>query len=85
MGGKWVRVEGEIYIPHAITGTVDGLLIAESIGGEPLAYRSGVTKGWQRFTLDRVAIRTGPFSITVALTGHGEAWIDDLTIRVVCN
>jgi hypothetical protein len=81
--GQLVRIEGEIYIPHAITGSVDGLLIAESIGGEPLAYRAGVTQGWQRFTLYRVATRTAPLSVTIALTGHGEAWIDDITIRTV--
>ena len=81
--GQLVRIEGQIYIPHAITDSVDGLLIAESIGGEPLAYRAGATKGWQRFTLYRVATRTGPLSITIALTGHGEAWIDDVSIRLV--
>jgi len=78
-----VRIEGRIYIPHAITGSVDGLLIAESIGGEALAYRTGATDGWQHFTLYRVATRSGPISLTIALTGLGEAWIDDVTIRTV--
>ena len=58
-------------------------MIAESIGGEALAYRTGVTDGWQHFTLYRVATRSGPITLTIALTGLGEAWIDDLTIRTV--
>ena len=81
--GQLLRIEGEIYIPHSITGSVDGLLIAETIGGEALAYRAGVTQGWRKFTLYRVATKNGPVSVTIALTGHGEAWLDDVSIRIV--
>jgi hypothetical protein len=81
--GQLVRIEGQIYVPHPITGSVDGLLIAESIGGDSLAFRAGTTDGWQHFTLYRVAPRTGPISIAIALTGHGEVWIDNFSIRVV--
>jgi hypothetical protein len=52
----------------------------DSFGGEALAERIGETSAWQPFTLIRAAPRAGPLSVTIALTGLGEAWIDDVTI-----
>ena len=66
-----------------ITGSVDGLMIIDSFGQESLAQRIGQTEGWQEFTLYRIAPHSGHLSVTFALTGLGEARIDDVTIESV--
>jgi hypothetical protein len=82
-GGQLVCIQGWVQVPAPITGSVDGLLIVDSLSGEPLAERIGKTAGWQEFQLYRMA--TGPAALTVkfALSGLGEAWIDDVTIQSV--
>jgi len=79
--GELVRVQGWVQIPAAITGSVDGLMVVDSLGGEALAERIGQTDGWRSFTLYRVAPRSGQISVTFALTGLGEVWLDDVAIQ----
>ena len=81
--GQWVRIHGWVNVPEPITGSLDGLLIVESFGREPLAERIGVTSGWREFTLYRAAPAAGELSVTLAMTGQGEAWIDDVTIELI--
>ncbi|HVC92718.1 MAG TPA: hypothetical protein VND64_03460, partial [Pirellulales bacterium] len=81
MAGQWYAIRGWVRVPAPITGSHDGLLIIDSLGGDPLAERIEKTEGWREFTLYRVAPRTGSMTVTIALTGLGEAWIDDLTIE----
>ena len=71
----WVRVDREI------TGSVDGLLVFDSLGGEALAWRATRTDGWQQVVLYRAASSPGPVQLTFALTGLGEAWIDDVQVE----
>lgn len=78
--GQWFRISGWVYVPEPVGGSIDGLLIMDSLGGEALAERIGETAAWQPFTLVRAAPRAGPLSVTIALTGLGEAWIDDVAI-----
>jgi hypothetical protein len=78
--GQWVRIHGRVQVPSPITGSLDGLLIIDSLGGEALAERIGKTDQWREFTLYRAASSAGAVSVTFALTGYGEAWIDDVTI-----
>lgn len=80
--GQLVQISGWVYVPEPINGSLDGLLVLDSIGGEPLARRFGPTSGWQQFTSYRMAPRSGTMSVTIALTGFGEAWIDDLSVSV---
>ena len=70
---------------RAITGSTDGLLIVDSLAGECLADRIGQTKGWRQFALYRVAPRSGPMCVTFALSGMGEAWLDDVEIQVIAD
>ena len=82
-GGELVRIHGWVRVPKPITGSVDGLLIIDSLSGEPLAERIGKTAGWEEFTLYRVATEQGQITITFALSGIGEVWLDDVTIQLM--
>ncbi len=79
--GQLLRIQGWVNIPQPIRGSVDGLLVLDSLGGEPLAYRVRHTQGWQQFVLYRVATQTGTMSVTFALAGLGEAFLDDVEIQ----
>ncbi len=79
--GAVVRIHGWVRVPKPLTGSVDGLMIVDSLAGEPLAERVHETKGWQPFTLYRAVADAQEVSVTFALTGFGEAWIDDVTIE----
>jgi hypothetical protein len=78
-----IAVRGFIRVPTPIAGSIDGLLILDSIGGESLAERVGETKGWREFVMYRVAPSDGMFTVTFALSGLGDAWIDDVSIAPV--
>ncbi len=81
--GGVVCIHGWVNLPQTPVGSVDGLLIVDSLGGEPLAERIGQTKGWHEITLFRVAARNQPLTVTFALTGLGQAWLDDFTVQSV--
>ncbi|HYW79399.1 MAG TPA: hypothetical protein VE890_07455, partial [Thermoguttaceae bacterium] len=81
--GQLLRIGGWVNIPTAISGSVDGLMVLDSLGGLALAQRIGQTNGWQPFTLYRVAPYSGEMTISFALTGLGEVHIDDVTIQVM--
>ena len=81
--GKIVRIHGWVNVPTAITGSVDGLLVVESLTGEEMALRLDKTRGWQEFTMLRIVPQSGPLVLTLALTGLGEVRLDDLTVEVL--
>ena len=81
--GQWFRIHGWVKVPKAIEASLDGLMIFDSLGGEPLADRIGKTDGWKEFTLYRAAPVSGPWRLTIALTGIGDAWIDGITIEAL--
>jgi hypothetical protein len=79
--GDLVCIQGWVQVPAAITGSVDGLLVIDSLSGETLAQRIGQTNGWQQFTLYRAVPEASRVSVTFALSGLGEVWLDDVTIH----
>ncbi len=81
--GQMVRIHGWVNIPSTIQGSYDGLMITESLGGPALAERITSTEGWQEFTLYRGVPKDGSFDITFALTGLGEAMVDEVTVRTI--
>ncbi len=81
--GQIVRIHGWVNVPTAITGSVDGLLVFESLTGEEMALRLDKTKGWREFTMLRIVPQAGPLGLTLALTGLGEVRLDDVTIEVL--
>jgi hypothetical protein len=81
--GQLLCIQGWVLIRKPITGSVDGLLVTDSLAGDCLAERIEHTHGWEQFTLYRVAPRSGTLTLTIALSGFGEAWIDDVTVQTI--
>jgi hypothetical protein len=79
--GSIVQVSGWIRIPDPIQASVDGVMFFDSIGGEPLAVRLTGKTPWRKFTLHRRVGATGTLSVTMALTGIGTAYFDDVRIE----
>jgi hypothetical protein len=83
--GQIVCIYGWARVRAPITGSADGLLIVDSLSGEALAERIGKTQGWRQFVLYRIAPQSGPMCVTFALSGLGEAQVDDVVIQAVEN
>jgi len=84
--GKLLQIQARVWVPAPIKGSVDGLLVFDSLGGPALAERVGTTSSWRRLVLYRIVPADAgdePFTVTFALTGLGEARIDDVSIRVL--
>jgi hypothetical protein len=79
--GTLVKISGWVRIPEAIQASADGALLFDSIGGEPLAVRLTEPTAWKKFTLYRRVPSSGDVSVTVALTGIGTVYFDDLRIE----
>lgn len=80
---QMVRIHGWVNVPRELTGSRDGLLIFDSLGGPELAHRVRRTSGWEEFTIYRAATSSAPLTLTFALSGIGEAWLDDVTIELL--
>ena len=70
-------------MPRRLAGSSDGLLVFDSLGGSDIGDRVRLTQGWREFTLDRAVPQTGELTVTFALTGLGEASIDDLAVSLI--
>jgi hypothetical protein len=79
--GTLVKVSGWIRIPKALTATTDGALLYDSAAGEPLAYRLRAPTVWAQIILYRRVPASGTINVTVALTGIGEVYFDDIKIE----
>jgi hypothetical protein len=80
--GTLVRISAWVRIPQSISATADGALIYDSAGGEPLAVRLlGEVKQWRKLTLYRRVPSTGVVDVTLALTGIGKVFFDDVRIE----
>lgn len=79
--GELLCIHGYIKIPKKLTGSVDGLIVMDSLGGVPLELRFTETAGdWREFVCYRVVPGNGNMVVTFALCGIGEVWLDDLAI-----
>jgi hypothetical protein len=81
--GQIICIHGWVNVPRSITGNVDGLLILDSLTTDALANRIQRTNGWKEFAMYRVAAQPGTMSVIFALSGLGEAQIDDVAIEVL--
>jgi hypothetical protein len=81
--GQVVRIHGWARVPERIQGSLDGLLIFDSIAGRALAARLDQSPDWQEFTLYRAIPRDTSLTLTFALSGMGEAWLDEVTVNAL--
>lgn len=79
--GSWIRISAWLRVPEPIQGSVDGMLLYDSIGGEPLALRLTSATPWRKFTLFRKVPASGSVVVTIALTGLGRVYLDDLRVE----
>ncbi len=79
--GSLVRVSAWVRIPKAITASADGALFYDSAGGEPLAVRMTDKMPWKKVTLYRKVPASGILNVTLALTGIGIVYFDDVRIE----
>lgn len=81
--GQFVRIHGWVKVPKIISGSHDGLMIIDSIGGSELAERIAVTSGWREFSVYRCPTQDTELQLTMALTGMGQALLDEFSVRVI--
>ena len=88
--GTLVRVSGWVKVAGAVAGSPDGVLVYDDAGGEPLAYRVLSTAepdapggAWRPFHLYRRVPESGQIGVTLALTGLGAAYFDDIRIEPI--
>ncbi|MCS7016104.1 MAG: hypothetical protein NZM42_08325 [Gemmatales bacterium] len=79
--GSWVRISFWLRIPDPIQASVDGFLVYDSAGGEPLAVRLTNATPWRKITLFRKVPASGFLTLTLALTGMGRVFADDVRVE----
>ncbi len=79
--GSLVQISGWLRVPAPIKASPDGALFYDSAGGEPLGVRLTGATGWRKFTLYRRVPDSGLISVTLALTGIGTVYFDDIRIE----
>jgi hypothetical protein len=79
--GTPVRISAWVRVPGAITGSPDGALLYDSAGGEPLAVRLSLATPWKQFILYRTVPDSGTINVSMALTGLGTVYFDDVRIE----
>jgi hypothetical protein len=80
--GTDVQISAWVKIPQKISSSVDGALLFDSAGGEPLAVRmTDALKDWRKFTLYRRVPASGSLRVSMVLTGIGRVYFDDVRIE----
>lgn len=80
--GDLLRIHGQIRYVDTTPDQTGELLVLDSIGGLALAERFDSDSEWREFTLYRFASDATPVRLTFALTGPGEAWIDNVEVQL---
>jgi hypothetical protein len=70
-----------VRIPYAIQASPDGALLYDSVGGEPLAIRLTQPTPWKKFTVYRRIPSSGTINVSLALTGLGTVYFDDVRVE----
>jgi hypothetical protein len=80
--GTLVRISAWIKVPAAIQGdAAGGVLFYDNAGGEPLSVRILAGARWKQYHLYRRVPANGQIAVTLALTGTGRAFFDDVRIE----
>lgn len=81
-GNHLVRIAGNVKIDQAIKGSIDGVTIRDSLGGDALQQRLPVTEGWMPFVVYRATTEPHDLRLTLALTGLGTVQFDEITVQI---
>src|SRR4030095_15506252 len=68
--GQMVRIPGWVNVPKPLAGSLDGLVVFDSLGGSELGDRIRTTQGWREVTLYRPGGQAGRPRREHASTGH---------------
>jgi hypothetical protein len=79
-----VRISVLIRQPYPVPGGKSGVIIRDSIGGEPLQFRTPAPiAGYSRVVLYRKAPADGVLRVLLGLAGFGEVYFDDFRVQVI--
>ena len=81
--GSLLRIDGWVKVAPGLQASNEGLTVFDSLTGSALGARFLSTTGWQPFSMYRIADSTGRLTVTCALTGLGECWLDGLRVSVL--
>jgi hypothetical protein len=81
--GSQVKITGWYRIPQPLRSSADGLLIYDNAGGEQLGVRLYHSPQWKKIELYRTVPGSGQINVSIALTGLGTAYFDDLKIEAL--
>jgi hypothetical protein len=79
--GEVVEISGWVRVTEPIVGSIEGLQIVDSLGGQELAIRVRQTSDWQPFRMIRSSDETTEMTLTFALAGVGSAQVDGVMVR----
>jgi hypothetical protein len=80
--GTLVRISGWVQVSEgAVTASADGALLYDSAGGEALGLRVTQKMAWRKFTFYRRVPASGSIYVTMALTGFGKVYFDNIHIE----
>ncbi len=79
--GTLVKISAWVRIPTPIHASTDGAMIYDSIAGEDMAVRLTDKTEWKRYSLYRKVPLSGKVHVTLALSGLGTVYFDDVHIE----
>ena len=80
-----VQITGWVKIPQKIASSVDGVLLFDSAGGEPLGVRLTDKTDWKYIKLYRRVPASGSINVSMVLTGIGRVYFDEIHIEPLVN
>lgn len=78
--GHLIKISGWVKAPHPFVGSIDGVMIYDSLLGKTGAIRIKNAIDWQRFELWRMAPESQSLTVTAEMHGLGELYLDDVRI-----
>jgi hypothetical protein len=79
--GHLMRIKVMVKMPTTVPQGAGGLVVRDSLGGEPLQFRfTAALPQWREVVLYRRAPASGTMTVLIGLAGFGELSIDNLEI-----
>jgi hypothetical protein len=79
---QFVRITAMVKMPRNVPAGVGGLIVRDSIGGEPLQFRTaGPVPDWAQVVLYRRIPADSMLTVTIGLAGYGDLYVDDVAIE----